>query len=53
MSLILTILLRIENKKRLRGMRNGWTTNMSEKEIHKLGDMKCVLFTQYNFGNIS
>lgn len=37
-SLAMTILLRIENARRIRGERNGWTAGLSDNEIEALGD---------------
>ncbi|EFW99743.1 major facilitator superfamily transporter [Grosmannia clavigera kw1407] len=39
-SLIMTILLRRENSRRIRGERNGWTAGLSDSEIEALGDRR-------------
>jgi hypothetical protein len=39
-SLVTTVLLRLENNKRIGGHRNKWIEGMTEEEIRMLGDMK-------------
>ncbi|EPE06875.1 major facilitator superfamily transporter [Ophiostoma piceae UAMH 11346] len=39
-SLLMTILLRIENGKRLRGERDGWVAGLTDHEIEQLGDKR-------------
>jgi hypothetical protein len=39
-SLVTTLLLRFENRARLKGRRNGWTEGKTDTEIEILGDRK-------------
>jgi len=39
-SVLMTMLLRMENAKRRRGERDHWVTGLSEEEIYKLGDRR-------------
>ncbi|KAF3762680.1 MFS general substrate transporter [Cryphonectria parasitica EP155] len=39
-SLLMTLLLRLENKKRLQGKRDGWAEGKSEPEVEAMGDMR-------------
>jgi hypothetical protein len=42
-SIITTLLLRVENKKRLSGKRDAWIEGKTPTEIHKLGDKRYIL----------
>lgn len=39
-SLLMTTLLRAENKRRLEGKRDGWASGKSEEELHEMGDKR-------------
>lgn len=39
-SIVTTLLLRAENKKRLSGKRDNWTAGKSAAEMHELGDKR-------------